>query len=108
LDCIFCKITSGVIPTNFVAESQHAVAFKDISPRQPVHILVVPKEHYTDVADLTDKNPEVLSDLMQLVAKVAKDKTIGSFRLTFNTGAAAGQTVFHAHAHITSTTPKEL
>ncbi|NBQ93269.1 MAG: HIT domain-containing protein [Micrococcales bacterium] len=108
MDCIFCKITSGVIPTNFVAESQHAVAFKDISPRQPVHILVVPKEHYTDVADLTDKNPEVLSDLMQLVAKVAKDKTIGSFRLTFNTGAAAGQTVFHAHAHITSTTPKEL
>lgn len=108
MDCIFCKITSGVIPTNFVAESQHAVAFKDISPRQPVHILVVPKEHYTDVADLTDKNPEVLADLMQLVAKVAKDKTIGSFRLTFNTGAAAGQTVFHAHAHITSTTPKEL
>jgi len=107
LDCIFCKITSGVIPTNFVAESQHAVAFKDISPRQPVHILVVPKEHYTDVSDLTEKNPEVLADLMQLATKVAKDKTIGSFRLTFNTGAAAGQTVFHAHAHITSTTPKE-
>ena len=108
MDCIFCKITSGVIPTNFVAESQHAVAFKDISPRQPVHILVVPKEHFTDVADLTEKNPEVLADLMQLATKVSKDKTIGSFRLTFNTGAAAGQTVFHAHAHITSTTPKEL
>lgn len=107
LDCIFCKITSGSIPTTFIAESEHAVAFKDISPRQPVHILVVPKQHFNDVVDLTENNPAVLSDLMQLATQVAKDKTIGSFRLTFNTGAAAGQTVFHAHAHITSTVAKD-
>jgi len=107
LDCIFCKITSGVIPTNFVAESEHAVAFKDISPRQPVHILVVPRQHFSDVADLTEKNAEVLSDLMRLATQVAKENTIGAFRLTFNTGAAAGQTVFHAHAHVTSTVPRE-
>jgi len=107
LDCIFCKITSGVIPTNLIAESEHAVAFNDISPRQPVHILVVPKEHYTDVADLTEKNPSALADLMALATKVAREKTLGSFRLTFNTGAGAGQTVFHAHAHITSTAVRD-
>ena len=107
MDCIFCKITSGVIPTNFVAESEHSVAFNDISPRQPVHILVVPKEHFTDVVDLTEKNPTVLADVMALATKVAKEKTLGSFRLTFNTGAGAGQTVFHAHAHITSTAARD-
>lgn len=103
MDCIFCKITSGVIPTNFVAESEHAVAFKDISPRQPVHILVVPRQHFTDVADLATNAPDVLADLMQLAIKVANENTTSSFRLTFNTGAGAGQTVFHAHAHVTST-----
>lgn len=102
MDCIFCKITSGLIPTNFVAESEHAVAFKDITPRQPVHILIVPREHYSDVADLTDKNESVLLDLLKLARKVAAENTDGSFRLSFNTGASAGQTVFHAHAHVTA------
>lgn len=106
MDCIFCKITSGVITTQFVAESEHAVAFKDISPRQPVHILIVPREHFTDVADLTDKNSAVLLDLMSLARDVARATTDGSFRLTFNTGADAGQSVFHAHAHVTSTKPR--
>ena len=102
MDCIFCKITSGVIPTQFVAESDHAVAFKDISPRQPVHILVVPKEHYRDVAELTEKNDAALLDLMHLAREVALNFTDGSFRLSFNTGSSAGQTVFHAHAHVTA------
>lgn len=102
MDCIFCKITSGAITTDFVAESEHAVVIRDISPKKPVHLLVIPKEHYSDVADLTEKNPAVLADLMQLAVKVVKDKQLPSFRLTFNTGAEAGQTVFHAHAHITS------
>ena len=102
MDCIFCNITSGVIPTDFVAESEHAVAFRDITPRQPVHILVVPRQHFSDVADLTDKNEAVLLDLLKLSRKVAAEFTDGSFRLSFNTGSAAGQTVFHAHAHVTA------
>ena len=106
MDCIFCKITSGQIPTNFVAVSEHAVAFNDISPRQPVHVLVVPKLHFNDVADLHNSSPEVLADLMALAMKVAGDNTVGSFRLTFNTGKEAGQSVFHAHAHVTSTQPR--
>ena len=103
MDCIFCKITSGVIPTNFVAESEHAVAFKDISPRQPFHVLVVPREHYRDVSELSEGNSVAMADLMALATRIAKEHDLPSFRLTFNTGAGAGQTVFHAHAHITST-----
>ncbi len=102
MDCIFCKITSGVIPTNFVAESEHAVAFKDISPRQPVHILVVPRKHFSDIAELTNSDDNLLLELMKLARKVAAENTDGSFRLSFNTGTSAGQTVFHVHAHVTA------
>ena len=106
MDCIFCKITKGEIPATFVAESEHAVAFNDISPRQPVHVLVVPRVHYTDVAELAVADPAVLADLIQLGVRVAELTSTGSFRLQFNTGIEAGQTVFHAHAHITSVTPR--
>jgi histidine triad (HIT) family protein len=106
LDCIFCKITSGELPATFVAESKHAVAFNDIHPRQPVHVLVVPRVHYSDVAELAVSDPEVLADVIQLGVRVAELMSTGSFRLQFNTGVEAGQTVFHAHAHITSTTPR--
>lgn len=107
MDCVFCKIVAGEIPATLVGQSQHAIAFKDISPRQPIHILVVPKEHHGNVSDLAFANPEALVDLVQLGSKLAEEHSTGSFRLTFNTGEAAGQTVFHAHGHITSTTPKK-
>jgi histidine triad (HIT) family protein len=107
MDCVFCKIVAGEIPAALVGQSQHAIAFKDISPRQPIHILVVPKEHHGNVSDLAFANPAALVDLVQLGSKLAEEHSTGSFRLTFNTGEAAGQTVFHAHGHITSTTPKK-
>jgi histidine triad (HIT) family protein len=105
-NCIFCKIISGEIPATLVAESTHAVAFNDIAPKQPIHVLVVPREHHTNVAELAFENPEALVDLVQLGSRVASELSAGSFRFTFNTGEAAGQTVFHAHGHITSKTPK--
>lgn len=105
-DCLFCKIVAGEIPSTLVAESEHAIAFNDIHPAQPIHVLVVPKQHFSDVADLTARDETVLLDLMRLGTKVASDLSEGSFRFQFNTGAAAGQTVFHAHGHITSRTPK--
>ncbi|MEY4067047.1 MAG: hypothetical protein RIQ44_259 [Actinomycetota bacterium] len=107
MDCVFCKIVAGEIPATLVGESDHAIAFKDISPRQPVHILVVPREHHADVSELAFQNPSALVDLVQLGSRLAGEHSTGSFRLTFNTGEAAGQTVFHAHGHITSTTPKK-
>lgn len=105
-DCVFCKIVAGEIPSKLVAESEHSIAFNDIKPAQPVHVLIVPKQHFTDVADLTARNEVVLLDVMKLGAKVAAELSEGSFRFQFNTGEAAGQTVFHAHGHITSRTPK--
>ncbi|MEY2915752.1 MAG: hypothetical protein RL454_681 [Actinomycetota bacterium] len=107
MDCVFCKIVAGEIPATLVGESDHAIAFKDISPRQPVHILVVPREHHADVSELAFQSPAALVDLVQLGSRLAGEHSTGSFRLTFNTGEAAGQTVFHAHGHITSTTPKK-
>jgi len=89
-----------------VAESEHAVAFNDINPTQPVHVLIVPKVHYTDVAELAVADATVLADLIQLGVRVAELTSTGSFRLQFNTGKEAGQTVFHAHGHITSVTPR--
>ena len=105
-DCVFCKIANGEIATTFVAESEHSVAFKDINPAQPVHVLVVPKQHYSDIAELTASNDAALLDLVKLGTKVAESLSTGSFRFQFNTGAEAGQTVFHAHGHITSRTPR--
>jgi histidine triad (HIT) family protein len=105
-DCIFCRIVAGEIPSKRVAESEHAIAFHDIEPAQPIHVLIVPKNHFKDVAELADKDEAVLVDVMKLGAKVASELSEESFRFTFNTGAEAGQTVFHAHGHITSKTPK--
>jgi histidine triad (HIT) family protein len=106
-DCIFCKIANKDIQSNLVAETELSLAFWDISPRQPIHILVIPKKHYSNVADLASSSPADLVDLIQLGTAIAQEKSTGSFRLSFNTGADAGQTVFHAHGHITSRTPKD-
>jgi len=108
LDCIFCKIVRGEIPTKLVGETEHSIAFKDIAPRQPVHILIVPKNHSRDITELAAKDPDALVDLVRLGTKLAAEYSTGSFRLSFNTGAEAGQSVFHAHGHITSTTPKPV
>jgi histidine triad (HIT) family protein len=106
-ECVFCRIVAGEIPSKKVAESEHSFAFYDISPRQPLHVLVVPKSHHKNVAELAFADPAALVDLIQLGSKVAAEHTTGSFRFTFNTGEEAGQTVFHAHGHVTSRTPKD-
>lgn len=99
-DCIFCKIVAGEILSSKVAENEHAMAFHDIAPEQPVHILVVPKRHFTDIVDLALNDSTELANLMKLAAEVADTETNGHFKLQFNTGAEAGQTVFHVHAHV--------
>lgn len=106
-DCIFCRIASKELQANLVAETEHSLAFWDISPRQPIHMLVIPKAHHSNVAELSQNAPEELLDLMKLATSLAQEKSSGSFRLSFNTGAEAGQTVFHAHGHVTSRTPKD-
>ena len=105
--CIFCKIVSGDISSDLIAETANLIAFKDIAPLSKVHLLVIPKRHYRDVAELSATNPAQLSELMSLAVKLAGEYTNGSFKLQFNTGAEAGQTIFHAHAHVLSENPKD-
>ena len=105
-NCIFCKIGSGEIPSEFVAQTPNVVAFKDIAPLAKVHLLVIAREHHPTVVELSDQAPNLLQEVMKVAIDLAKRYTNGSFRLQFNTGKEAGQTIFHAHAHILSDTPK--
>jgi histidine triad (HIT) family protein len=106
-DCVFCKIVSGAFGTELLGETEHSVAFRDINPEMPVHVLVVPKLHFRDVTDLVANDEAALTDLVKLATLIANEHSIdGSFKLLFNTGENAGQTVFHAHAHVLSQMPK--
>jgi histidine triad (HIT) family protein len=100
LDCIFCKIVNGEIPSKLIGENEHAIAFLDIYPKAPVHILVVPKHHTENILQL--ENSSSLTGLFELIREVADTKTDGQFKLQFNTGAREGQSVFHTHAHVLS------
>ncbi|MCU1419217.1 HIT domain-containing protein [Mycetocola sp.] len=97
---IFTRIISREIPASIVAETDRLIAFNDIAPKAPVHILVVPKTpEYTNVAELAAGDPELLAELVTLAQQIANEHG-GQFRLIFNTGEKVGQTVFHVHAHI--------
>lgn len=100
-NCLFCTIVAGGRGTELVAQTPRSVAFRDISPQAPVHVLVVPRRHEPNVAALAAASTDDLVDLFALVAQVARAEGVeANHRLVFNTGAAAGQTVFHAHAHV--------
>jgi len=100
-DCVFCKIVAGEIPADVIATSSGAMAFRDVSPKAPMHVLVVPTEHYDNVATLAAADPEVLAEMIGLAEGVAMmESPDGDFRLIFNTGPNAGQSVFHVHGHV--------
>lgn len=99
-DCLFCRIVAGEVPAEVVATSERAVAFRDIAPQAPLHVLVVPRDHHPDVAQLAAVDPALLADVVRLAHEVAQAEVDGAFRLVFNTGASAGQSVFHVHAHV--------
>lgn len=98
---VFTRILRGEIPAEIIAETENAFAIRDIAPQAPVHLLVIPKtERYRDVVELAEGDPELLAEVVGLARAVAAELADGEFRLVFNTGAAAGQTVFHVHAHV--------
>lgn len=99
-DCLFCAIVAEEIPAEIVLRTPDFVAFRDINPQAPVHILVIPTEHYTNIADLGSANPARAGELVALTQQVAIDQGLTDYRLVFNTGAEAGQSVFHVHGHV--------
>lgn len=100
MDCVFCRIVAGELPTEIIAENEVAIVFRDIHPQSPVHLLVVPKAHDSNILEFSSGRPDQVAGMFSLISEVVAKHTSGAFRLQFNTGAAAGQTVFHTHAHI--------
>lgn len=101
-DCIFCKIVKGEIPSEKVYEDEIVLAFKDINPAAPIHILVIPKEHYENVLDIKSENKDIFSDIFLSINKIAKQLGIekDGFRIINNCGKDAGQEVMHVHFHL--------
>ena len=99
-DCLFCKLVAGDIPATVVARGERVLAFRDIDPQAPTHVLVIPLDHHRDVPALAAADPATLAELVAVGARVAADEAGGPFRLVFNTGAEVGQSVFHVHGHV--------
>ncbi|HMH57979.1 MAG TPA: histidine triad nucleotide-binding protein [Galbitalea sp.] len=100
---VFELIIAREIPAEIVFENERLIAFRDIAPKAPVHLLVVPKiSEYTNVAELAEGDPFLLAEIVTTAAELAAEHSNGEYRLVFNTGASAGQTVFHVHAHVLS------
>lgn len=100
--CVFCKIVNKEIPADIVYEDEKYMAFKDINPKAPIHILIIPKKHIEKLADIDDSNKNVVGDMAVVANKVAKqlgiDKT--GYRIVINNGPDAGQEVYHIHMHL--------
>jgi len=100
-DCLFCRIVAGEIPAEVVHETATTLAFRDLSPQAPTHVLVIPRSHHRDAAALAADEPGTVADLVAAAAEVAATEGLGDgYRLVLNTGAEAGQTVFHVHLHL--------
>ena len=98
-DCVFCKIVAGQLPSKKVFETDRLLAFEDINPKAPTHILLVPKKHVVNLAD-GSADPALLRELVAASAEVARQRGVTDYRLVTNTGAEAGQLVFHLHFHL--------
>lgn len=101
-ECLFCRIAAAEVPADIVAEDELVVAFRDISPKAPTHVLLIPREHVTSAADLGEQHAEVLGRLFAMAARVARDAGVveRGFRLVTNAGRGAGQSVPHLHFHL--------
>ncbi len=99
-DCIFCKIIEGEISAEIVYRSENVVAFNDLNPQAPTHVLLIPTIHTENAAGLAKMSATITADLFTAAAHIAAERELDGYRTVFNTGADAGQTVFHAHLHL--------
>ena len=101
-DCLFCKISAGEIPADIVYENENVVAFRDINPQAPTHVLIIPREHIATINELSADDSGVVGKLFLAAAAIARNEGIADdgYRVTMNCNAAAGQTVFHLHLHL--------
>jgi histidine triad (HIT) family protein len=99
-ECIFCGVVNGEIPAEIVLRTDDIVAFRDIAPAAPTHILIIPTQHFPDAAAVAAADPALAGAMLAKAGELAAEEGVEDYRLVFNTGAGAGQTVFHAHLHL--------
>lgn len=101
-ECLFCNMVSGAIPCNKVYENEYVLAFRDIDPKAPTHILIIPKKHITTLNEINENDQDLLGELLLTAKKIAKDEGIDTsgYRTVFNCNSDGGQTVFHIHMHL--------
>jgi len=101
MDCLFCRIAHGEIPSTKVYEDEQILAFRDIAPQAPTHILVIPKEHIASVGEITEANSKLVAHIFEVIPAIAaREQMTNGYRVVSNCGADAGQTVHHLHFHI--------
>ena len=98
-NCLFCRIVAGEIPADVVTRTDRVLAFRDIAPVAPTHVLVIPLEHHRDMASLVEADADLAAEVLAVAAQLGADLE-GGYRVVFNTGADGGQAVFHVHAHV--------
>ena len=99
-NCLFCKIIGGEIPGDFVHQDDSCMVIRDINPQAPTHLLVIPREHLESLDDASQKEEGLLGHLLRVGARMANDQGHDSYRTVINSGAGAGQSVFHLHVHL--------
>lgn len=101
MDCIFCKIAAGQIPSNKLYEDERVLAFYDIDPKAPVHFLVIPKEHIASASDITEQNSAIVAHIFEVIASISKQLDLkNGYRVVTNVGEDGGQSVAHMHFHV--------
>ena len=101
-DCLFCRIVAGTIPATLVHQDEHLVAFRDINPQAPMHVLIVPRRHLASLNELTESDDQIVGEMVRRAAAIARSNGFADrgYRTVFNCNAEAGQTVFHIHLHV--------
>jgi len=101
-DCLFCKVVAGQVPATLVFQNDHVVAFKDLTPRAPTHVLIVPRRHIATLNELSPEDDPLVGEMVRAAAAIAKEQGLSErgYRTVFNCNAEAGQTVFHLHLHL--------
>lgn len=99
-ECLFCRIVAGEIPSDQVYSDERMIAFRDIAPKAPLHVLVVPRRHAPNAAATAQEDPALVGALVATADAIAHEQGHDAYNLLFNTGAAAGQTIFHTHLHL--------
>jgi histidine triad (HIT) family protein len=99
-NCLFCKIVAEDIPAAVVKKTDRVTVFKDIAPEAPTHLLVIPNQHFANMAEVSKEDPSLVGEIFSVADQVATELGLSSYRTNINTGAGAGQSVFHAHLHL--------